>query len=431
MNSESKNLSSDDLDRRLSAVARRAAASAAGEVDVEGDLAELHHRLEARDPSLSGNPHPPSYRRRTGVLVAAVAIVIVGVAAMVLVVRARGEDDPTVPATLPKTGTTLLSVPVVIPESDTATMPSEPATTTTTSPATSTSSPSQVDELPMVDEADPPVIEPTAEVSVDKFDNGQDAQIWVAIGSPEGYVVAQKGADYLEIVGTGGNRRIELTEQVVPLVVLGNVLYAQGEDAFTDGQPPSARFVAIALTGPNEGSVVAESLQSWVRYIELPVGAFTLGPNGVIDQARDIGATVIDYVNENGDPVTPIAGDHQLVAVDLAALFAAEPAVVTIDNAPTYRIRTDEATLADGMNGPLPAWSGNSSAYVPVYAKDGSTLLATLDNAESSWVRIPANWQIAAQGPEGPVVVRDIGDKYEIASVDPVIDLRSQNGFKS
>ena len=70
-------------------------------------------------------------------------------------------------------------------------------------------------------------------------------------------------------------------------------------------------------------------------------------------------------------------------------------------------------------------------AYVPVLAQDGTNLLATLDAAESSWVRIAATWQVAAQGPDGPVVVRDTGSTFEIASVDPIIDVRSQDEGQS
>ena len=420
MTSKPNNSADDELDRRVAAIARSESARAVADLDLDAELADFQQRLSSASNEWPGGDRAGWGTGRGRALVGAAAVVIVGLSALVIVARARDVDDPTNPATGPAPSATL--PPATVAPAPSSAPEATTSTPSTTSTATSTSAHQLAEQLPVVVESDPPLIQPTTAVSVDKYPNGGDEQIWVATGSPEGYVVAQKGAPFLEIVGNDGVRRVEIDEQIVPLLVIGNVLYGMGEVAVTDGQP-SARFVAVALAGANEGTVVAESLQGWVAYVELPVGAFARGSTGVVDQARDIGATVIDYVDEDGEPLAPLGSGQAIIGVDFGALFAAEPAVVTVDGVPAFRIQTDEATLADGMNGPIPAWSGNAGPHIAVLARDGSMLIATPSFAASPWVRIPAGWQLAAQGPDGPILVRDTGAAYEISSVDPVVDV--------
>ncbi len=365
-------------------------------------------------------------RGRAGVLAAAAAIVVVGVTGLI-VVQGRGAKNPSIPATAPPAPSTPAtpstpSTPTTVPAPTVA--PTTDNTTTTSEPAPEATILQPSEQLPIVVELDPNVVEIDVDLSVDKFPNNGDEQIWIAPGSSQGLVIAQKGADYLEFAGPDGTRRVGLAEEVFPLLAVDNVLYGLGETAVVDGQP-SARFVAVALTGPNEGSVIAESLQDWNTYLELPVGAFAAGSQGVVDQARNRGATVIDYVDEFGDPAAPLANAQALVAVDTEALVAGQPATVTVDGVPTFRIQTDEATGDIGLAGSLPAWSGNWGPHIPVLARDGTTLIATPAQPEATWTRIPAGWSVAAQGADGPIVVRDNGSSYDIATVDPVRDTGS------
>ncbi len=101
-------------------------------------------------------------------------------------------------------------------------------------------------------------------------------------------------------------------------------------------------MVAIALSGGRAGEVVASSPVDPNCCLELPVGAFGLGPTGVVHRSRQVGAELIGYVDTAGQPI---------------AWPGTPPPFVTIDG-PTVR-------STNGLVWPLrierhPEWLGES-----------------------------------------------------------------------
>ncbi|MGB0113367.1 MAG: hypothetical protein WBP59_09130 [Ilumatobacteraceae bacterium] len=427
MSTERDHPTDGELDLQLTTMARDASRQATSGLDVERALASVQASAGAVGENIAGVEHLSRFAgagsRRRGVLLASAAAaiaVIVGVAVAVT----GGEDAPRTltPATAPSPAPTTMapppeSAPVApSPVTSDAVDDSQPASTT--GPPTASS---------VIVDDEPPTIEPVPFATIEKFDNGGDEFVTAASGSGEGVVVMQKGHIAAQIVSPDDTGTLKLSEEISPLVVgPADVLYAVGDVALIDGQP-SMRFVAIPLSGPTAGTVVAESLADWNQYLELPVGAFMLGENGIVDQTRDVGSTVMEYVDRSGEPLGPIDGAGTPVAVDAMALYNGEPAdVALLGEDPGWRISSDEVSGDLGPTGPVPAWTGNDGrVFVPVPARDGTTLLATLDPDGSGWwIRLPADWRIVAQGPDGATLVRDTGTTYEFASVDPEIDLR-------
>ena len=61
-----------------------------------------------------------------------------------------------------------------------------------------------------------------------------------------------------------------------------------------------------AFLGDRVGEVVAETEVGVNDYLELPEFFFGHGPTGVIDRGRQVGRTVIEYVDDSGAPLDPI-----------------------------------------------------------------------------------------------------------------------------
>ena len=109
----------------------------------------------------------------------------------------------------------------------------------------------------------------------------------------------------------------------------------------TGWNPPrrsGLEFVAISLTGPNAGQVVArQPVADPSLYLELPLGTFGNTADGVVDRVRQPGAVMIGHVDAAGMPATVDAGPLWQIDADDVVSDGTRQWTLAIERHPDWR----------------------------------------------------------------------------------------------
>jgi hypothetical protein len=197
----------------------------------------------------------------------------------------------------------------------------------------------------------------------------------------------------------------------------GNVLYG-----LRQGSGIQLDMVAVALTGPKRGIVLENAPVPAVTYSELPIGAFGLGPTGIVDRVRDVGRQVIGYVDEHGDPTT--MDGTATVTIDSSN-------VVRRDGGATWNLQivrdpqwagpeTGPSPAAPSSNGGATYWTGlqtaspaGANSSLPTPAIDVAVALYA-DESGQAWI-LPAGWRVAASDVWGTLLAHETTDGIQLA----------------
>lgn len=214
----------------------------------------------------------------------------------------------------------------------------------------------------------------------------------------------------------------------------GNVLYG-----LRQGSGIEVDMVAVALTGPKRGTVLETVPVPAATYSELPVGAFGLGPSGVVDRVRDVGRQVIGYVDDHGDPTT--MPGTATVTIDSSN-------VVHRVGGPTWNLQiTRQPEQADPQTGPSPAAPApNGGAVYSTGLQTASPATATsplplpaidvavalyADGSGQAWI-LPTGWRFAASDVWGTLLVQQTTSGIQLARFPSDADLHPDpNGLTS
>ncbi|MFN3258490.1 MAG: hypothetical protein ACE37B_22640 [Ilumatobacter sp.] len=415
----------DRLDDQLRALAKAASDESQARLDLDAERAAV-----AQGRLIGGaTDHPArrSSRRAPFGIAVGIAAGTVLLAVLAGVLLLRPDDDDTLLTTEPPPATSAPGADV-----SATTEPPSTATPSTVTPSTvpsstvpsstvpsSTVTPADSDvELIAVDVASPPPQLDLAEFATIPY--GEQSRPDVAIGEL-GVVVNLPSRSSIASIGFSGERRViplggELAESGV-----SNLTYGPGDVVYglhPIGPPFAFEMVAVPLSGEFAGEVVARSEPlDAATWVELPPAAFGHGTDGVIARARDVGATLIEYVDITGAPrgldtVTP-----HFAQVD-------EQLVVSSPNFGTQWALSvnDERTPRPAITGP--AVPAPSSDQRTVYATDlgpvGSDggevpVLAILHpDGSGSWASVPDGFEYVASDADGTVFARR-GDELTLA----------------
>ena len=446
----------DELDTELAGIAMAVANEHERSVSIdatEAALVAVRRRVAAGDEG--GGAHGGvggvggvRRSRSPWAVFAAAAVVVALVAGGVVAAIAAGRDDDTiVPGTLAPA-----PAPATTAPGSTSTIPT---TTTTGSTPTSTSpvAPFVQQTIPVDATNPPPLIEPVvfATIPVEGDPDAIDAR--AAIG-PDGIVVTQRssaagsatasstGFASVSIVDFEGAviRRFGLAENIGQIVAgPGDVMYGLGDPVFDEGDPipRGFRFVAIATTGEQTGQVVAAAEVSLDDYVEIPGYLFGHGDDGVIDRGRQVGQTMIGYVDSSG------------VAPESSFEFTL-PAFADTDG-DGFR---EDATIVESVGTELswgldivrdPAWTETYVGISPpapttdsrvIYAErigpdrepeddfgqNAMPVVAILNpDGSGRWVRLPDDWDVVSSDIWGTLLMRRTAGALEFALLDDAV----------
>lgn len=415
--------------------------------ETEAALAAVRARISDGSVMSLSPARERSGRRSMSVLLGAAAAVTALIVGGLVVMLGRDDDATIVTNTVPAPSieqrpeptvlaspTTVNAVPATTDATATAGIPVTTATTGA-APTDTTIAPRVVQTIG-VDAADPPpLVEPDPFASISNAGFPQDGPPTVGIGDD---VVVVNDADRSTItvvpygagVDSSQTRQVTLDEKRSGLTVgPGQVLYGIGDPVLEDGvaMPTAFRFVATPLAGDLAGETVAEEEIGVNEYLELPPYPFGHGPEGIIDRVRNVNATLIGYVDEQGAPIEWPAAAPPLLEHDVrsgvVSVAGSELAWdLDITEAPTstdtfsgpsapapttggrviYTERIGADTTPDADFGP------NAMPVVAILEPDGS----------GRWVRLPDDWSVVASDVWGTVLARTDADSVDLAFLD-------------
>lgn len=394
------------MDDRLRAIAHAARAEVEAAVDVEGELAATMRRTPIDFEPLLALERP---RRRAVAWVAAAAVVVVSIAGGLVLVRSG--DDGTLETATPETAA-ITSASVSPPTTDRSGTPS-----TSTS---STVSGEQVAATLAVDVSNPP---PELDlVAFATIPYEEDGRPDVAVGEL-GIVVNLPSRGAVASIGFSGEQRtIELSDELVS-TGLGNLVFGPGDVVYglrPVGPPFGFEMVAVPLSGARAGEVVARSESlSAAAWVELPVSPFGHGPDGIVARARDVGATLIGYVDINGAPTTWAGVVPHFATVD-------DQLVVSTENfAADWPLEINgNRSPQSSFTGPaVPAPSTDQRTVYATYLRPGDgerddelPVVAVLEaNGAGSWGSAPDGFDYLASDATGTAFGRVAGGSLELS----------------
>ena len=205
----------------------------------------------------------------------------------------------------------------------------------------------------------------------------------------------------------------------------GDVLYG-----VVQGTDPLMSLVAIALSGDRAGQVLASAPIGAAAFAEAPVGVLGHGPDGIID--RRTGNTLLGYVDATGAP-TSLGRPAHSVGIIAGDMVSGDPVIrdpdgahdwpLVIERDPSYPgSYTGEIAGAPSSHGGAVVWTAvgppdNSSADVPSPTEPVVAVLAA--DGTGTWYQLVDGWQVAASDLDGTILQRRVGDKIELARLDP------------
>jgi hypothetical protein len=288
---------------------------------------------------------------------------------------------------------------------------------TTSTPPTTSVVPGKARVIAVSYSDPPPAAVPTVFAQYAYAAPGQ-AETALAIG--EQGVVSEQNGEFVIVGFSGVERRVAFRGDdgwfgfSAPVYGPGDVVYGLQ----IGGNPYEARVVAVALSGPRQGEIVARADGlSAATYAEVPLGALGHGPDGIVDLARDRGTTLMGYVDETGAPrgfdrapaSVPIVGNDGLVSAG-----------------PTrWQLRIDRAqgwsVGLTGANGAAPGPGGEVVYATTIGGPEDPTVdespmtlpaLALLrPDGSGRWVSLPDDWQFESSSPWGVLVSRIDGER--------------------
>lgn len=394
---------------------RRAAAELLAELEREGNSARALARITTGAPPPARDRGRGSSRGGSRRLIAlASAALVLGGLAGVVTVRDWGS---------PATVTNAPAGSEVTPPPSAATAAAQPTAPTTvvaipSTPATPAIAVSYLDPPPLFDP------QPFASLQLSSVDTvslpaGFDVPPTEVAVTPTGAVVVDGLAGTATVVDWSGIVTATVDLAVVPVAVVagpGDVLYGMVQGPGT----LDLAMVAVALSGPSAGEVIASAPISIVAYSELPVGTFGHGPTGIIDRVRDVGAQLIGYVDVDGSPLT----------LETAALVTIDDAsVVRMEGGPTWPLEIERDVAGPSpYAGPRPPAQTGVGEAVFVTAIGGAIdpaddysermLPVIVDlhaDGTGTWWGITDGWGVGSSDVGGTILVRQVDRMLELA----------------
>jgi hypothetical protein len=350
--------------------------------------------------SLHPTTAPPN-RTPVYLAIAATAIVVVaGIATLAVVTTTTdGEPAPGNPTPPP-----LRTEPPV----------SDPSSVT--DPTTLPTVPTAADD---VSYRNPPPLytpEPFASVEVPEDSTGLLPQVAVM---EDGVVVVDRDGEEAIVIADDpalGTRRVQL--DAVPYAITAgpdDVLYG-----LVVAANDNVQVVAIPLSGPRRGEVVASADADATTFVELPVASLGHGPGGVTDRTRNTGEVLLGYVDVSGAPIESTQNwpDYGSAVGDGKAWD------FEVERHPGWREPfTDDSGAAPtiGGLGVYWTWIGADAGGGGDFGTPSVPVIGVLhDGGEVAWWRLPEEWQVVASDVWGTLLARRLDDaRIEFARFDP------------
>ncbi len=433
-------MNDDDLRRSAQRARRRELDS----TDVDGALADARERIESGALPTPTSSAPPAPRHwSTWAAAAAALAMVVGV-----VVVASGVDDDstirTIDTPIVSTAPTDPSVPATEPSPSSAptSTPAATAVPATEAPPATSAPPSPAQTVMVSYDDPPPLVEPVVIASIPLEPNPNGSTVSVAIGENE-IAVSQPNTRTVTLVGYRVGAGVETARRTVELDEMlfdtalgpGDVLYGFGDDAVVEGRAyPDLRFVAIPLSGDRQGTVVSERRVPVIPYTELPPAVFGHGPDGVVDRARDINSTIIEYVDVAGAPLEWGGDSPRLLASEWFPDGTGRSVSVVGSDLAWKLVVTPDPTNGGSYVGPSPP--APTSAGRVVYSENigrdltpgqdfgpsAMPVVAVLEpDGSGRWVRLPDGWSVVSSDVWGTVLARTTATTLELALLDDVV----------
>jgi hypothetical protein len=362
---------------------------------------------------------PSDARRRSPFLLAAACVLVAGLAAGVVAWRANSRKPARI--TITSVNTAAVTTTTTSTSPTVKTVPTPTTTVEATTPTAATTEPStRVSYL-----SPPPAVTLRALGSVTvpapEVGNYQVAigDLGVAVGTSRYGDTGSLGRT--QVVGFDG--KIRTVEAGAAWIIA----YGPGDVAYTTtGDPLRGEFavVAVPLSGPKAGTVVASQGADVNRYIEYPVSSFGHGTDGVV-MRRDAGATSIGYVDINGRPTT--------LGTPAPAFFSADL------QSDTGRPGSVRSSMGTAWSFTIQAAPGAARSYSPPAPTDGGAgvywnyvgpnlepgtqsgvgsmgVIARLtDDGAARWWSLPTGWDVVASDLWGTVLAHLEGNQLQLA----------------
>ncbi|TFH15623.1 MAG: hypothetical protein E4H05_08010 [Acidimicrobiales bacterium] len=417
MNDVEQTLRQAGLDARLTAEAA---------IDVDADLAATLQRSTLPDTEERSAHSSRHTYLMFGVAAALVVVLIGGLlvigggdAAIDPVDPVSSASTPTQPSTIPETEpSTIAEQPIPPPATSATTVPG------TTAPGTSTSPPAVSVSVPVSYRDPPPLYVPVPFATVER-PSSVDGGYEVAVG--DGIIVVTGNDTDITVldIATGVTTRRQLAVAVgQPVFGPDNVLYGLSFTPPTgESQMPDAAIVAQPI-GNDPIEIVDSVSVSANTYLELPLGTFVAGPDGIYDVDRARGK-VMDYV---GSAITNLP---------LPALIDRPPTEGTVvrsgDGSAEWVLPVEQhPNAANPFVGDRPAAPGPNGTTVVLryigprletepadFGTATQPAIADLQPGTGRWWLLPDDWNLAQSSAQGTLLVRDVGNQLELAWFEP------------
>ncbi len=400
----------DPMDDRIRRVARAARAEVEAAVNPTAALTDLPR---SSTPTSTSGSAGAAGRRGLAVLGAAAAFVVAVGGGALLIDRSESIETAT-PVETEATVASVAVAPVTTAPQPTTTAVQISGSASSTVPGdTTTSTTAPTDSDVVVSHADPPPPLSLRPIGAATAPEPRDGSYSVAIGdrgvAVNSWSYSGNGPSRLDVFDDdGGVRTLEITSADGALLA-----YGPGDIAyFTDGSFPEGDFsvTAVPLSGPNADTVVASRSANINRYLEYPVSSFGHAATGVL-MRRDEGATAIDYVDADGEPVT-LADAPPWYAPDDELRFEGTAGTIRASDGTTWSIdmdvHPDRAGTYAGDAPPAPT-TGDDAVF---WSHIGPNLDPTIDFGE------PSGWVIAQLHPDGTVTWWSVPDGWLVVASD-------------
>ena len=402
----------DELGRRAAAGARADATQMAA-TRVESGLEQL--RLDV-GPIVAAPPRGLDPRRWVTIGVAAALA-----AAAIVAVVVNANDNET---------------PRFVPSTQVTTQPTQPTGPSTTVPATelpdTTQAPAVVplDAIAVTHDALPPAFPAEVFVTVAASPTDPVGLPLVAIGDTRIVTVDidSSTATLIDPFSTDSSEVLPLAAALAGTSIAagpGDVLYGT-----VQGSDPLMSLVAIALSGDRAGQVLTSAPISAVEFAEAPGGVLGHGRDGIID--RRTGKTLLGYVDVTGAPTSLGRSAHTVGTIN-GDVASSDLVVRDPDGLHDWHLVIERDPTSPGSgNGGAPAapsshggavvWTAvgppdDPSADVPSPTEPVVAVLAA--DGTGTWYQLADGWQVGASDLDGTILSRRIGDKVELARLDP------------
>lgn len=411
-----------DVEQTLRQAGLDARLAAEAAIDVDADLAATLQRSTLPD---SDERSDRSSRRTYLVLSVAAALVVVLIGDLVVIGGGDVAVGPVSSASTPaQPSTTLEAAPSTIAE-----QPIPPPTSATTaprptSPGASTAPPAVSVSVPVSYRDPPPLYVPVPFATVER-PSSVDGYFEVAVGDGIIVVTGNDTAITVLDVATGATTRRQLAAAVgLPVFGPDNIIYGLSFTPPTgESQIPDAAIVAQPI-GDDPIEIVDSVSVSANTYLELPLGTFVAGPDGIYDVDRARGK-IMDYVG-SGIVDLPVPALIDRTPSQGAVVRSGDDSaewVLAVEQHPNAASPfVGERPAAPGPNGTTRVlrYIGPRLEAEPVdFGTPTQPVIADLQPGSGQWWSLPDDWSVAESTAQGTLLVREVGDRLELAWFEP------------